>query len=807
MPTVTVPQHYLDNAATTRTAPEVVAAMVHAMEVVYANPAALHRAGVEADHLVDAARERVARAVGAEAAWVVFTSGGTEANNLALKGVLAAYGRRSGHLITTAVEHSSVLASARALQAAGYDLTVLPVNADGVVDLEELRRALRRDTCLVSVAAVNNEVGTIQPIRQVAETLAEARTRLGAPLFLHVDAVQALGKIAVDMKAWEADLLTISAHKIHGPKGIGALVVRPGVRLTPLLTGGEQEEGMRPGTHNVPGIVGFGEAARLVQEEGDAPARAIETVKLALVRRLREALPEAVINGPPPEQAAPHILNLSIPGLRGEFLVHGLAGVGVYVSTGSACTSRRTEPSHVLTALGLSPDRLVSAIRVSLSRETTTADVEALVEGLVRLRQEFSGIVRAEAPKRPRRTDSRRGSGEARPEHRDPSGHEQVVLVRYGEIGLKGDNRGYFERLLMSRLRSRLDGLGASIVQSGGRIWVRPHGPLAPVLDRLQTVFGVVALSVADRVPLALGALEEAVLSQVEGALPLASFKIDARRPNKQFPLTSIELNRHLGRLVQQHWPGIPVDVHRPALTVRLEVRDDAAYVWASSLPGPGGLPVGAGGRATVLLSGGFDSPVAAWMTMKRGMKLSLVYFHSYPFTSEQARDKVVRLSEVLARWGGPVRLHVVYFTEIQRAIQLECPPRLTITIMRRMMFRLAERIAARERALLLVTGESLGQVASQTPESLATISAVTTLPVLRPVIGMDKTEIMARAEAIGTYEISVLPFQDCCAVFQPLHPATKPRRLDAEKAEAVRDWSPLLAEALSRTEVLRIES
>jgi tRNA sulfurtransferase ThiI len=800
-------RHYLDNAATTRVDPQVVEAMLSVMADSYANPAALHRAGVEALHRVEQARREVALLIGADADELIFTSGGTESNNLALRGVLEAYGRHGGHLITSVVEHASILATAQALEERGYAVTRLAVDPTGRVDPEALRAAVRPDTLLISLALVNNELGTVQPLSAWVEAIQEARRATGAHAWLHIDAVQAVGKVPFDVHRSGVDLATVSAHKIHGPKGVGALYIRRGVRVSPIMTGGEQERGIRPGTHNVPGIVGFGEAARLTRERWTDAAAAMGALKRRFLDDLAARVPEAVVNGPRPEDAAPHIVNISVPGMRGEFLVHGLAERGVYVSTGSACTSRRAEASHVLKAIGVPPASLESALRVSLSAETTEADLTALVEGIAALRQEMTGIIRTEAarrrtPSRPPRLEIPAGSERARPVAEE----EIVILVRFGEIGLKGQNRGYFERLLQTRVAERLVGTGAEVERSGGRLWVRPHGAPEHVVHRLQQVFGIVALSVAERVPLSVPALEEAVLRAVEQAPGTPhSFKVDAHRPNKAFPLTSLELNRVLGRAVKTRWPGLAVDVHRPDLTVRVEVRDDAGYVWRGNHPGPGGLPVGAGGRAVALLSGGFDSPVAAWMAMKRGMKTSLVYFHSYPFTSDLARDKVTRLAEVLAGWGGPLRLHVVYFTDIQRTIQQACPPRLTITVMRRMMLRLAERIARRERALLLVTGESLGQVASQTPESLQTIGAVARLPVLRPVIGMDKTEIIERAEAIGTAPISALPFEDCCAVFQPAHPATRPTIAAAEAAEAVRDWEPLLAEALARTETLRI--
>ena len=386
---------YLDNAATTRARPEVVEAVTRALRDDFGNPASLHTAGLAAERLVKEAREVLAAALDVPADDLIFTSGGTEANNLALRGVMAAYQRQGRHLITTAIEHSSVLATARDLEAAGCRVTILPVDAAGRVDPDAVAAAVEPDTVLVSVMLVNNEIGTIQP---VADIVAAVRRRRPEVL-VHVDAVQAFGKLPVRPRAWGVDLVTLSGHKIHGPKGTGALYVRRGVRLQPELTGGEQERGLRPGTHNVPGIAGFGTAARLILAEQPGLSQRLQALKQRLVERVLAEVPDVYVNGPDPAEGAPHIVNLSVLGARGEVLVHALAQRGVYVSTGSACTSRRTAPSHVLQALGLPPERLDGALRISLGRENTEEDVERFVAALA----EAAAEVRAVAAVRRRR--------------------------------------------------------------------------------------------------------------------------------------------------------------------------------------------------------------------------------------------------------------------------------------------------------------------------------------------------------------------------------------------------------------------
>lgn len=386
---------------------------------------------------------------------------------------------------------------------------------------------------------------------------------------------------------------------------------------------------------------------------------------------------------------------------------------------------------------------------------------------------------------------------------------KRVILVRYGEIGLKGRNRPIFEKTLEKRLRRVLEDLpGTEVKRKHGRLVVRTDGSEAEACRRLARVFGVVSFSPSLELPLDLEALASGARTAVreflsrreEGVEGTVSFKVKARRANKSFPLDSMELNRYLGAHLLETLPGLKVDVHEPELTVTADIRD-VAYIHASTFPGPGGLPTGASGKAHLLLSGGIDSPVAGWMVMKRGVVLEAVHFHSPPFTSERSREKVVDLCRRLALWGGPVTLHVVRFTEAQKEIHDRCPAELGITIMRRMMLRIAGRIARDRGGLALVTGESLGQVASQTLESMNTISMVADLPVLRPLVGMDKAEIVERARHINTFDISVRPYEDCCTIFIPKNPRTKPRPEEAADAEAALVVDALVEGALARVE------
>lgn len=332
-------------------------------------------------------------------------------------------------------------------------------------------------------------------------------------------------------------------------------------------------------------------------------------------------------------------------------------------------------------------------------------------------------------------------------------------------------------------------------------------GRVDEACDRLARVFGVVSLSPALEAPLSAEAIDAAAEDALRAALAGrdgASFKVETNRANKRFPLDSRQINQRLGAHLLQSVPGLRVDVHAPEIIVNVDVREGAAYVYTRTVPGPGGLPVGASGRAHLLLSGGIDSPVAGWMAMKRGVELEAIHFHSPPFTSERARLKVGDLCRRLAAWGGPTALHVVRFTDAQKEIYARCPAELGVTIMRRVMLRVADRIASARGGLALVTGESLGQVASQTLESINTINRVADLPVLRPLIGFDKAEIVALARRIGTYDISILPYEDCCTVFVPQHPRTRPTPAEAEAAERSLDVDALVEGALAQVEVER---
>lgn len=385
-----------------------------------------------------------------------------------------------------------------------------------------------------------------------------------------------------------------------------------------------------------------------------------------------------------------------------------------------------------------------------------------------------------------------------------------VLLVRYGEIHLKGLNRPHFESLLKKAMERALKGLeGVKVTKGEGRYYVTGFAEkdMPQVTDKLTRVFGIHSISPAIVCEKDLSTIYQLSCQLCQEYLNAhsiknATFKVAARRSDKRFAMKSMELAREAGAQILDNVPGLLVDVHHPDFMVNIEVREQV-YLYVDSIPGQGGMPLGSSSKAMVLLSGGIDSPVSAFMIARRGVVLEAIHFHSFPYTSEKAKQKVIDLAGILSEYCGPIKLHVVNFTEIQMEIHEKCPPEELVIIMRRIMMRIAQRIAQREGAKALVTGESIGQVASQTMDSLYVTNSVVQIPVFRPLIGMDKQEIMEKAMKIGTYETSILPYEDCCTVFVPKHPVTRPKLERIEASEMNLDIDALVEKALEDIEVI----
>ncbi len=374
----------------------------------------------------------------------------------------------------------------------------------------------------------------------------------------------------------------------------------------------------------------------------------------------------------------------------------------------------------------------------------------------------------------------------------------QVLLVRFGEVHLKGQNRPYFLRKLTENVKKAVSTLHADVWLSDSRIYVAGFEDMQEAVDKVRRVFGLHSVSPAWELDKDYEQIREKCVEMAAGLK--GSFKVFARRSDKHFPMNSQTINEEIGGAILDTNPELHVDVHKPEHKISIEIRDKA-YVYKDEILAVGGMPMGTGGKALLLLSGGIDSPVAGFNIMRRGVNINAIHFFSFPYTSERAKEKVLELAKIMGSYGGGMKVFIVPFTEIQLQIHEKCPDNLGTLLMRRYMMRIADAVAHKSGAQALITGESLGQVASQTMEALACTDAIATMPVFRPLIGMDKLEITDIAVKIGTYETSILPYEDCCTVFTPRHPMTKPKIEALIKAEEALETEKLVQEAIDGIE------
>ena len=393
---------------------------------------------------------------------------------------------------------------------------------------------------------------------------------------------------------------------------------------------------------------------------------------------------------------------------------------------------------------------------------------------------------------------------------------EHIFIVRCGEVALKGMNKPYFERMLLDRIKKLLKKFdGVKAYRHEGLIFVRADKELNPgtegkqaILKEIGKVFGVASISPAMECESTMEDIGQTAVEYMMEAIEergVKTFKVNAKRADKNFPVKSPDISRQIGAAVLKGCKVLKVDVHDPDVKLFVDVRHDKSYVYQDKIPGFGGLPLGTNGKGMSLLSGGIDSPVATWMMAKRGMMIEAVHFHSFPYTSQRAREKVEELAALVATYCGRFRMHVINLLPIQEQIVQNCPEEETTILVRRFMMRIAEELAARNGCSMLITGENLGQVASQTAEALVVTDASVKMPVMRPLIGLDKTDIMDLAKEIGTYDKSIEPYEDCCTVFLPKHPATKPKLERILASESKLDCEGLIREAIEKEEIVEI--
>ena len=393
-----------------------------------------------------------------------------------------------------------------------------------------------------------------------------------------------------------------------------------------------------------------------------------------------------------------------------------------------------------------------------------------------------------------------------------------ILIVRAGEVALKGMNKPYFERMLVDRIKANLKKISEvgkdkdiDIYRHEGLIYVKADKALdiEEIIHETVKVFGVASVSKAVEAESDLDAIGAEAVRYMKALIEergIKTFKVEAKRADKNFPVKSPEIGRIIGAKVLVGCKVLKVDVHDPDVLLKVDVRHDVSYIYDSKVNGLGGLPLGTNGRGMTLLSGGIDSPVATWMMAKRGMMIEAVHYHSYPYTSERAREKVIELAQIVSQYTGRFKMHVINLLPIQEEIVKNCPEEETTIHVRRFMMRIAEKLAKEAECQALITGEDLGQVASQTSEALVVTDSVVSMPVFRPLIGMDKIEIMDRAQEIGTYEKSIEPYEDCCTVFLPKHPATKPRLEKILESESRLDIETLVNNAIASQEIVLIK-
>lgn len=823
--------YYLDCAASTRLDERVLEVLKKNLNN-FGNPSSQHPTGRAEREIIENIRSSIKKIF--QAKDVVFLSGATEANNTAIRGIALANKKYGKHIILGPTEHDSARQAAYALQKEGFEIEEGRLKPDGSLDIEYYKQIIREDTILIIQMMVSNLFGTIYEIEQLAEIMKQKSPHCR----LHVDAVQAVGK--VKFHCLDRTTYAISGHKIHAPKGIGALI-GDCKGIEPLIVGGGQENGLRSGTENVLGIIGLGKAIELLKDTKDAEHYA--TLYDEFVKNAKNF---EVVNEVNSTKA---ILAVKVKGAPAEVYMHHLASKGVYVSVGSACQSREKKIGTALKARGFSTDEARQIMRISFGRDTKVEEVQKAAEILNNIAEEFLKNFEKEKPKekpkekqkeKPKSTEEvelseksttelpnlektndneekkhkvdfnstsnieppkkkiKLSRKERRKERREKekkqlkipgrsSSEFGGIIIRYGEIALKGNNAPFFYKKIADNAVALLKPICPCTVKKvSGRIFITPKDEkdmnLVPKLvTRLQSLLGVISISPVIRVETDEEVITKKVVEFAKKELEKRTgpivFRVSCNRQGKHvFPKSSQEMAKMLGAKIKALDPTrFVVNLKNPEWDVGVDIRDVGTFIYTETVPGPGGIPSGCAGRAMVLLSGGIDSPVASYMMMKRGCTLSYIAFWSYPYIGEKLVDKIKALVKHLAIYQPTAtsKLYMIPFGEIQVAIRDKCDERYRNILYRRAMNKIANRVAGHAKAKALVTGESLSQVASQTLSNMSVIEESSEWPVLRPVIGMDKIEIINIAKKIGTYEISSIEQPDCCTLFQPRAPIT----------------------------------
>ena len=766
--------HYLDNAATTAVADEVADVACRVLREHFANPSSLYAPGARSEEVIETAREAVAESLGARPGEVVFTSCGTDGDNMAVFGAAKARRAWADHIVATGYEHPAVQNAVAALEQEGWRVTLVQPDGTGCVPMQALVDAVGPKTALVTAMHMNNEVGSVLD----AAALAAQVKRKNSRTFVHVDGVQAWGKLPLRLRETQIDSYAVSGHKVHARgRFVCAQRRKPCARVARRPSGARpapwhREHGLycragqgRPNAGR-PGHDGGVRRAQRAAVAGPCPNRG---------RRAQQPAKRAPGHCQFFRARHPQRNNAAFSGGKGRVCLKRLGlrqGRGQpHAFRHGACERAHRQRRARVVFLSQHPGGCGRAFgRCGRGREKPCA----------------------RAPLTARRAH-------ADVKQKEEACMRELILAYQGEMALKGLNRATFESILVKTMRRRLKSLGDfRVYKAQSTMYAEPQDDAAAAhmdeaFERVKKIFGIAAVSRAAVCDKTFASISATAVEYLRGALSgAATFKVSAKRSDKAFPLNSMEIGRELGGVLLAAYPHLKVDVHAPQVNVTVEVRDFAAYVHAGKQPGAGGLPVSTSGKAALMLSGGIDSPVAGYMMAKRGLSLTCIHFASPPYTSERARMKVLKLAKELTPYTGNLNVYVVPYTKPQEYIRDNAPDVLFTVLMRRSMLRIANILCEKEQAKAIITGESLAQVASQTLMALACTDAAQGLPILRPCIGMDKTEITDIARRIGTFETSILPYEDCCTIFTPPHPKTKPTLAEIEAAEAA---MPALAE------------
>lgn len=861
---------YLDNAASTPLDPRITEALKDYLGNSYGNPSSLHSIGKKENAILSQQRQTIINSMLPEK--IIFTSGGTEANNMAIMGFCGIKSRdgatkKTKHIVLGPMEHSSIYTLIKDVlyRQYGFELSMMQINQDnGDIDYEHLKSILREETVFVTQMWVSNLFGKIYDVEKIARIVKQYAPNAS----FHIDGIQALGKVSMNLSVFREigirTTVSLSGHKFHALKGVGALLfsdIHTFEKMKPLILGGGQEENLRSGTENVLGILSLGMAVQIANENIQEHQAYYRKLHELLLQRLKGSKIQVLYDLPNTHAIVPII----VPGAPAEVYLNHLMDFNICVSMSSACQAKSNSIPIPYYERGINPDMYRRVLRVSFSLQTTEQEVETFCEKILEVANKlgknassnetliihrkssqstnevvnninFEESIQIEERKLEQKLSAEQSEGASSQLDSIPEQESEKelsieeftkyksIIVRWGELGLKGRNVKPFFLQLAKNIRFACKQICPVIVnEKNKRIFVdlkreEDYHLVPRILQRLKKVFGIANMSPVLEIERDLNSMKRAIevfarkelMEKTGQTITFAvSVKVQKQALRTKENWTSTQYESYLGGIVINTDPSRwKVKLKNPEVTFGFEIRTDGVYMYGETLTGIGGLPTGIHGKSVTLLSGGFDSSVAAWMMMKRGCSMHYVSFWSHPYVGEKLVEKIKRLVKQLAPYNSGVsRIYLVPFTEIQEAIRDNCSERYRTILYRRSMNYVANFLANRCNAFTLVTGEALGQVASQTIKNISCIAASAKRPIFRPLIGMDKNEIIDIAAKIGTKHISAEDAPDCCTLFQPKNPITHGELYMCQEAEKnIPNFKELIVRAYKNVQIIDID-